>query len=42
MFGDTFLEETVGLMETLPELLGALGLETGAYGGGSTMECSCR
>ena len=29
VFGDTFLEETAGLMEILPELLGALGLETG-------------
>ena len=29
VFGDTFLEKTVGLMEILPELLTSLGLETG-------------
>ena len=29
VFGDTFLEETVGLMVTLPELLTSLGLEPG-------------
>ncbi len=29
VFGDTFHEKTVGLMEILPELLTSLGLETG-------------
>ena len=29
VFGDTFLEETIGLVENLPKLLTSLGLETG-------------